>query len=113
MSSQNEYIELLNKWDCLGLWLFLRPISQEEQTDLYNDFPKGGKVRYKQLHTALEKAGFIIAQNLSVEIDCLAAIHDDQGLMELLEISGILFILKMCSDETVNYIEENIWTTEF
>ena len=110
---KEEYMSLLNSWDSLGLWLFLRTITEEEQADLYNDFPKGLKVRYKQLHTALEKAGYQIAASISVDIDCLAAIQDDQGLMEALDINGALFILNMCTNETISYIEDNLWTIEF
>lgn len=110
---KEEYMSLLNSWDSLGLWLFLRTISDDDQADLYNDFPKGLKVRYKQLHTALEKAGYQIAASISVDIDCLAEIQDDQGLREALDIDGLLFILRMCKDETIFYIEENLWTTDF
>ena len=109
----DEYMDFLNNWDSLGLWLFLRTVSDEEQTDLYGSFPKGQKVKYKHLHTALDKAGYQIASNLSVEIDGLAANEDDQGLREATEIDGILFILNMCANETISYIEDNLWTTEF
>ena len=110
---KDEYMSLLNSWDSLGLWLFLRTVSDEEQTDLYNDFPKGLKVRYKRLHTALDKCGFMLAVSIAEDIAFMAFCNDDQGLSENLEIDGILFILNLCPDETINYIMGNLWTTEF
>ena len=110
---KEEYMQLLDSWDALGLWIFLRTISEDEQSSLYNDFPKGLKVKYKRLHVALSDCGFMIAGQISVDIDCLAAIRDDQGLHEALEIDGLADILKMCSDETVKYIKDNLWGHEF
>ena len=110
---KEEYMGLLDSWDSLGLWLFLRTITVKEEVDLYGSFPKDFKVKYKRIHTSLEKAGYQIAASISVDIDCLAAIRDDQGLREVLDINGALFILNMCTNETISYIEDNLWTTEF
>ena len=110
---KEEYMGLLDSWDSLGLWLFLKTITDEQQIDLYGDFPEGLKVRYKQLHTALDKAGFIIAKRTALDIQFMALGQDDQGLREYLEIDGVLFILEFCSNFTINYIEDNLWTIEF
>lgn len=113
LSLEDEYMALLNSWDCLSLWLLLRTISQEEQTDLYNSFPKGKKVKYKQLHTAMEKAGRIVADVVAFEIDLMAAAGDGGGVSEYLEIDGVMFILDLCDASTVDYIKGEIWITEF
>ncbi len=113
LSLQDEYMGILNSWDCIGLWLLLRTISQEEQTDLYNNFPKGKKVKYKQLHTAMEKAGFMVAEIIAYELDEMAYIGDFGGVSEYLEMDGVMHILELCCQSTVDYIKEEIWTTEF
>jgi len=44
--------------DALGLFVFSRQIDEQDFIDLYNDFPRGDKVRMKHLVNALCAMGF-------------------------------------------------------
>lgn len=113
MDHRDEYLVLINTWDSLGLWFFLRDQTQENQADLYNSFENGKKVKYKRVHDSLEKAGYMIATSLAEDMDLMAETEDIFGLKPILEEPGVLHILELTLPETYRYIKEEIWTTEF
>lgn len=113
MDHRGEYLALINSWNSLGLWFFLRDQTQDSQADLYNSFEKGKKVKYKRVHDSLERAGYMIAIYLAEDIDLMVEAEDCFGLKPILDEPGILHILELTLPETYRYIKEEIWTTEF
>jgi hypothetical protein len=112
MTFEEEYMELINTWDALGYHLFMRDLTEDQINDL-PDFPKGKIVKYKDLVRALDKAGCLIKQNLEFELTGLISIEDNYGIKEFLDFDRSAVFLNDCSKQVIDYVEKNIWTTEF
>ena len=53
-SLQKKYMEAIDSWDGFSLWLLTSSISEKEDIDLYNMFPKNKKTKYKRVCNSLE-----------------------------------------------------------
>ena len=110
MTLDEEYLHLINSWDCIGLLLFCRELP--EDTDL-QAFPKGKIVKYKTLVRAMMNAGFYISSYMELELTELISINDDAGIIDFLDFDRSSEFLKLCDKQIIEYVENNIWTTEF
>ena len=112
MTFEEEYMNLINTWDALGFHLFMRGLKEDQINDL-PDFPNGKKMKHKDLSRALDNAGFYVKNNLEAELIELIALEDNEGIKEFLDFDRSAVFLNDCSKQVIDYVEKNIWTTEF
>lgn len=104
-SLQKKYMQFLDTWDALSLWLFTRSLDEKTQIDLYNMFPKDQKTKYKRVCNALEMLGHDLAVDTANNLNNLVDSQDDFGLAEILEVDNIKEVFIYCEYKTINYIE--------
>ncbi len=100
---------LMHNQDALGLVVFCKNLPEDVYFALYNSFPKGKKVEYKEKLKGLEREGYTLISNYSEQLTSYASEGDKDGLAELMsELGGTVkeYILNGLDEETKKSIKE-------
>jgi hypothetical protein len=106
-----SYYKLINDEDPIGLYLFLKSLSEEEKIELHNSFERGKKTSGKALASDLETDGFTYLQKLEEHM----ALDDSLGAAEIVnELSplGRLFLSQYLGDARSKQLGELIKGTQ-
>lgn len=85
IEQHEEFIGLINAGDAIGLAVFMRGLSVEESTALFNSFEAGAKTANKNKVRTLNSEGMAQFNETADRLAELARAGDDAGIAEILD----------------------------